>query len=195
MEQTKRSKVTERKPFGDKDQYGNYSFIVTFENSDSGFYKSTSDSPKHFVIGSEEDYTIETLTAKSGKDYHKIKPISDKKPFTGGFSRPFNPDQDAKKQAMIVLQSSLAQSNQFHAIAGYSDKAQDLGAKLKETFATAEWFAKRILESPLLIVAPTIPPANGADLRNKPFENAQPINLPKKDVGYQAKTETDEPPF
>ena len=167
MEQTKRSKVIDRKPYGQQDKYGNYSFIVKMENSDEGFYASTSDQPKHFIVGQETDYTIETLQSKAGKEYHKIRPISDKKPFSGGgFKSNFNPEADAKKQIMIILQSSLKEALQFHTINGYPKGSTDIGENLKTTWNTAEWFAKKILQSNLLNPATPDPAKNGSEARN-----------------------------
>lgn len=128
-----------------------YKFEVEFENHDIGGVMTKELDQKRWVVGETIGYTKEVKG-----NFTNFKRV-DEKPKTGfggnpNYQRaPFNPAADKERQVMIILQSCLSQSNQFHLICGYSDKAQDVGAKLKETWATAEWFAKKILDSPLLV--------------------------------------------
>jgi len=56
-------------------QYGKlYSFFVTFDNGDEGFYNSKFRDQTKFVEGKEANYTKEELTGKKGTKYFKIKP-------------------------------------------------------------------------------------------------------------------------
>lgn len=146
-----------------------YKFEVEFENHDVGGVMTKDLEHKKWQVGETVGYTKEVKG-----NFTNFKRVEEKPGFGGNpnYQRaPFNPDADAKKQAMIVLQSSLAQANQFHTINGYSDAAKDLGSKLKETVATAEYFARRILNSPLLVSGHT-------DLENQ---------KPKEDLRNSAK--------
>ena len=82
----KTSKVTKaefKKEFDSN--YGKlYSFLVEFENGDSGFYNSKNkDNPK-FTVGKEADYTVEEKQGNKGS-YNIIKPV--KKDFTTTYDK------------------------------------------------------------------------------------------------------------
>jgi len=71
--ETKKAKCTESKPVGSPDQYGNNSYIVTFDNKDSGFHKCKGESK--FIVGVEAEYIFETLEKKDKSGtYTKISP-------------------------------------------------------------------------------------------------------------------------
>lgn len=70
MEKT--SVVKEVKDLKKKDEYGNNSFIVKFENADEGFYRTKSDHADKFKVGETVPYIIEEKEGKNGKKYFKI---------------------------------------------------------------------------------------------------------------------------
>ena len=79
-----------------------YKFTIEFDNGDKADYLQATPEMKH-AIGSEPEYEI----TENAKGYKKIKFLDGKKDFTkGGYSR-FDPAEDAKRQAMIVRQSSV----------------------------------------------------------------------------------------
>lgn len=69
MQKAKVSKVTK---MDKKDNYGNTSYIVEFENGDKGFYTSKSEDQKTFIVGQESEYILEKKTGSTGKEYNKI---------------------------------------------------------------------------------------------------------------------------
>lgn len=167
-----------------------HKFEVEFENHDVGGVMTKDLEHKKWQVGETVGYTKEVKG-----NFTNFKRVEEKTGFGGNpnYQRaPFNPDADNKKQSMIVLQSSLAQANQFHTINGYSEAATDLGKKLKETFATAEYFAKKILTSPLL-TSPNIVLPEGSDSRNsaKPFVE-EPVRTA---VETRTPSPTDDLPF
>lgn len=89
-----------------KDSYGNYAFTVAFENGDVGFHTSKTDNPSYFTVGQEAEYTIETLTGKTGNPYNKIKrPSSGFQPGGGGGQKwqPKTPQQvKTESRSMLV---------------------------------------------------------------------------------------------
>lgn len=68
----KKSKTKTIKKSDKRDNYGNTSFYVEFENGDAGWYTSKSDDQKKFIIGQEAEYIIEQKEGKQGKTYFKI---------------------------------------------------------------------------------------------------------------------------
>ena len=79
---------------------------------------------------------------------------------------------------MIVLQSSLKEALQFHTINGYPKGSTDIGENLKTTWNTAEWFAKKILQSNLLNPTTADPTKNGSDARNSAKSFVETDNSP-----------------
>lgn len=55
-----------------RDNYGNYSFIIDFDNGDGGFYSSKNEDQTKFVVGKEAEYEIEQKEGSAGKKYFKI---------------------------------------------------------------------------------------------------------------------------
>ena len=84
MIETKTSKVKEIKRFSDSvDDYGNYSFSVSFENGDAGYLKGKDKDHPYFIAGQEVPYTIEEIEKKDKSGtYFKIKKPA--KEWTGG---------------------------------------------------------------------------------------------------------------
>lgn len=79
-----------------------YKFDIEFDNGDKADFLQATPEMKH-ALGSEPEYEITT----NEKGYKKIKFLGEKKDFSkGGYSR-FDPAEDAKRQAMIVRQSSV----------------------------------------------------------------------------------------
>jgi hypothetical protein len=80
----KKSKVTKITKLDKKDNYGNTSFIIEFENADNGFYTSKIEEQKNFIVGQEASYSIEEKEGSTGKKYNKITVPQAQKPFGGG---------------------------------------------------------------------------------------------------------------
>jgi len=80
-----------------KDNYGNYSFIIDFDNGDGGFYNSKSEDQTKFVVGKEAEYNIEEKVGTSGKKYNKITLPQFESSFSGGGFKS-KPAQDPKIQ-------------------------------------------------------------------------------------------------
>jgi len=92
MKKAKPIKITK---MDKKDSYGNTSFIIDLDNSDSGFYTSKNENQTKFVIGQEVEYDIVQKVGGTGKPYNKISiPQSENKPaFSGG-----RPQQEPRVQ-------------------------------------------------------------------------------------------------
>lgn len=69
----KKSKVTKITKMDKKDNYGNTTFIIEFENGDKGFYTSQKEDQTKFIVTQEAEYNIEEKEGKKGK-YYKITP-------------------------------------------------------------------------------------------------------------------------
>ncbi len=67
----RKAKVTKVLKMDKKDNYGNTSFIIEFDNGDKGFYTSKNENQTKFVPTQESDYLIEAKLGKNGT-YHKI---------------------------------------------------------------------------------------------------------------------------
>lgn len=85
-----KSKVKKITRFDKKDNYGNTSFSIEFENGDKGFYTSKSEDQKKFIIGQESEYNLEEKEGKTGNKYYKITlPQADGAgPWKGGGGKP-----------------------------------------------------------------------------------------------------------
>lgn len=161
--ETKQSTITKVTANGIwKSDKGNfYKWEVEFQNGDAGGAMTKELEQKRYVVGETITYTKEVKG-----NFTNIKRQDEKPAFNGGFKSNFNPEADAKKQIMIILQSSLKEALQFHTINGYPKGSTDIGENLKTTWNTAEWFAKKILQSNLLNPATAEPAKNGSDARN-----------------------------
>lgn len=100
--ETKTERVKAVKPCGKQDNYGNYSYIVDFENGDSGFFKTKTDQVGSIglIVGQEFEYTIEKKTSGAGKEYFVIGKPKKEKPA-------FSSQKDPATQKMIVAQNSM----------------------------------------------------------------------------------------
>lgn len=67
-----------------KDNYGNCSFIVEFENGDKGYYTSKSEDQTKFVAGKESEYNLEEKESKTGSKYFKVTVPKSENSFQGG---------------------------------------------------------------------------------------------------------------
>ena len=92
----KKAKVTKITKMDKKDNYGNTSFIVEFENGDKGFYVSKNENQSVFVVGQDANYLIETKLGNSGKEYFKVS--TPQKPFTPNNGGAKYTPQDPKTQ-------------------------------------------------------------------------------------------------
>jgi len=97
--ETKKSKVTEKKvaftkeetdpetgiptQVASKDNYGNISFNVAFENGDKGLWKVQKNFD-YFKEGQEAEYTIEKKTSSKGNEYFVVGIPKQEKSFGGG---------------------------------------------------------------------------------------------------------------
>ena len=106
--ETKKAKCTEVKPIGSPDQYGNNSFVVTFDNGDSGFHKAKEAS--RFTVGVEAEYVFETLEKKDKSGtYTKISPPKkDFKPFGGGGSPQLSIEDFALREKIKAVSFSMS---------------------------------------------------------------------------------------
>ena len=68
----KKSKVIKIVKMDKKDDYGNTSFIIEFENGDKGYYRSKNEDQKKFIVEQEAEYLIEEKTGKNNSKYFKI---------------------------------------------------------------------------------------------------------------------------
>lgn len=69
----KKSKVTEVKPLNKKDDFGNFSFVIKFENNDFGFYTTKDEKASAFKVGEEITYVYEERPKKDNSGvYTKI---------------------------------------------------------------------------------------------------------------------------
>lgn len=85
-----------------KDQYGNYSFTVTFDNGDSGFHRSKEE-VCFFKEGQEMEYAIEKKVGSTGKEYFNItRPKTGFQGRGGGSWQPKTPQQ-VKTEARSML--------------------------------------------------------------------------------------------
>lgn len=112
--ETKKERVKAVKPYGTQDQYGNYSYIVEFENGDNGFFKTKSDQVGSIglVVGKEFDYTIEKKTSQAGKEFFVIgRP---KAPFNPQGGRQVNEKSIIAQVALKCASECMQQSQEGH---------------------------------------------------------------------------------
>jgi hypothetical protein len=80
----KKSKPVRIEKKDQKDQYGNTSFVISFENGDRGFYTSKDEDQKKFIIGVESEYIIEEKIGKNSTKYFKVTLPQQENKFSGG---------------------------------------------------------------------------------------------------------------
>jgi len=114
--ETKKSKVTEKKvaftkeeidpetgiptQVASKDNYGNISFNVAFENGDKGLWKVQKNFD-YFKEGQEAEYTIEKKTSSKGNEYFVIGIPKQDKSYSGG-KQGWQPKRLADYKADVV---------------------------------------------------------------------------------------------
>lgn len=99
----KKAKVTKVTKFDKKDNYGNTSYSIEFENQDKGFFSTKDEEQKKFVVGQETEYNIEEKTGSTGKVYYKITlPQSEQPAKSFGVGKPA---QDPKIQMISFSMS------------------------------------------------------------------------------------------
>ncbi len=84
----KKSKVIKIVKMDKKDDYGNTSFIIEFENGDKGYYRSKNEDQKKFIVEQEAEYLIEEKTGKNNSKYFKITTPQTDAPFNRGGGKP-----------------------------------------------------------------------------------------------------------
>lgn len=118
----KKAKVIKVTKFDKKDNYGNTSYSIEFENHDKGFFSTKDEDQKKFVVGQEVEYNIEEKTGSTGKVYYKITlPQSEQqvRSFGGG-----KPAQDPKVQ-MISFSMSYTKDLIVAGKVGMQDLAKE----------------------------------------------------------------------
>ena len=112
MAEIKTSKVVSVQPNGTWDgSYGTmYKFEIVFQSGDVGEYSSKSKDQNKFEVGAEKEYEY------IGGKFPKVKPVY-AQPNTQSSSpgKSFGANDD-KRQQMIIAQSSLKASVDFHSI-------------------------------------------------------------------------------
>jgi len=136
----KNAKVTGTKPYGNPDNYGNHSYIIEFDNGDSGFFRTKQENQGIFKLDEFADYTIETKTKKSGDGTYSIikKPneYTNKPGFTKGV--------DKDTQLQIVRQSSLKIAFDFLAQGGYESQVKK--ECLDELISVSEYITNYVVK-------------------------------------------------
>lgn len=66
--------VTDVKPVGEPDKYGNLAFSISFEGGKSGFFKCKEQNL--FQVGEASEFYIDKVTGTTGKEYSKILRVS-----------------------------------------------------------------------------------------------------------------------
>jgi len=82
----KKAKVKKITKFDKRDNYGNFSFSIEFDNGDKGYYTSKFEDQTKFVVDKEVEYIIEEKEGKNNNKYYKITlpDTSGSKSFWGG---------------------------------------------------------------------------------------------------------------
>ncbi len=92
----KKAKVTSITKMDKKDNYGNTSFVISFDNGDKGYYRSKNEDQTKFVIGNVADYVIEEKTGSTGALYYTVTLPKTDQPFQKGGGGMGKPVQDPK---------------------------------------------------------------------------------------------------
>lgn len=100
----KKAIVTKVTKFEKKDDYGNTSFSIEFNNGDKGFYSTKSEEQSKFIVQKEAEYNIEEKTGKTGKVWFKITLPQSETPFQGGGFKG-KPQVDPKVQMISFAMS------------------------------------------------------------------------------------------
>jgi hypothetical protein len=102
--ETKKAKVTKITKMEKKDNYGNTSFIIEFDNGDKGYYRSKNEDQKNFIADNVSDYQIEEKTGSTGAKYFTVTVPKTDQPFSKpGFGG--KPQQDPKVQMISFSMS------------------------------------------------------------------------------------------
>jgi len=111
MAEIKSSKVVSVQSNGTwEGSYGTmYKFEIVFQNGDVGEYSSKSQDQNKFEVGAEKEYEY------TGGKFPKVKPVYQQKSSGFGGAKSFGGNDD-KRQQMIIAQSSLKASVDFHSI-------------------------------------------------------------------------------
>lgn len=109
--ETKTNVVKAVRPTGRQDQYGNWSFNVTFDNGDEGLLTTKTDQVGSIgvVVGKEFTYDIEKRTSASGKDWFKISKHRDNtfSPKAGGGNSGWTPEKERSVMIQGLLKSII----------------------------------------------------------------------------------------
>lgn len=130
-EEIKKSKVLSVKKMGNKDTYQNVSYLISFENKDSGWYKTKDENQTKFKEGEEIEYKIEGQTGKSGKVYYKISLPQQMPPFKGGFKPAITFEQ--QKELEVARQRSIEKQAAFEKASQYVNTLNMQNPPIKTT--------------------------------------------------------------
>lgn len=101
-------KVKKITPKG-KNNYGEYSFIIDFEDDKGGFYNSKTDSPLPFIEGQEApNYIIKEIPKKSGGTFNKVELKTDSQPQRSGGGGGGKPKNESAINASVALGQAVA---------------------------------------------------------------------------------------
>jgi len=95
MKKAKPIKITK---MDKKDSYGNTSFVIDMDNSDSGFYTSKNENQTKFVVGQEVEYDIVQKIGGTGKPYNKISMPQSDQPAGGNWQKGGKPAPEPRIQ-------------------------------------------------------------------------------------------------
>lgn len=90
------------------DEHGNFTFIITFDNNDCGYYTTKSQTAEPFVVAQEAEYEIEEKEGKNGK-YFKIRRPQQQKSWGGGGKSSYapKPPEQIKQETRLSARSML----------------------------------------------------------------------------------------
>jgi hypothetical protein len=92
------------------DEHGNFTFIVTFDNKDCGYYTTKSDKAEPFVVDQEAEYEIEEKEGKNGKYFKVRRPQQNKGGWSGGGGKSAyvpKPPEQIKQETRLNARSML----------------------------------------------------------------------------------------
>ena len=91
------------------DDYGNFTFTVTFDNNDCGYYTTKSQTAEPFVVDQEAEYEIEEKDGKKGKYFKVKRPQQNKGGWSGGGKSNYvpKPPEQIKQETRLNARSML----------------------------------------------------------------------------------------
>lgn len=126
--------VTDVKPVGQPDQYGNLAFNISFEGGLSGFFKCKEQDL--FQVGVASEFYIEKTKGSKGIEYNKIRRISsventfdnEKKTLTSGHGGGVNKEQIEQINRSVSIKAAC------HLLTGSSNNTPERVLEAAEIF-------------------------------------------------------------